>query len=161
MPDDLVKIAFNIDPEDWHLTSSEAVWAKVLKELGGFRVMNTPYFIRGISFMDVVLAKPIGPEGFLEFTGIVCERSGHSTYRLLVPPFDNTFHRMWKGLEEIGCTYECLRGIQTSLGEKDLFAVDVPPRAYIYKAYEVFASGEREKIWLFEEGHVGHSLRDS
>ena len=43
--------------------------------------------------------------------------------------------------------------------DRMLYAVDVPESEDIYAAYEVLKKGEREGIWLFEEGHVGHKLK--
>jgi hypothetical protein len=154
-----VKISFNLDPTEWHLTPSEALWAEPLGKAGSYRVMNTPYFIRGISFLDAIAANFDNDSGFIEFSGVVLERSGHSTYRLAVTPDQGSFVRAWHGLEEVGCTYDSLRAIDTSMGLRDLFAVDVPPQTNIYEVYEMLRRGEQEGVWLFEEGHFGHKLR--
>jgi hypothetical protein len=36
---------------------------------------------------------------------------------------------------------------------------DVPAETDIYAAYSIFSDGERENVWIFQEGHVGHKLR--
>jgi len=154
------KVSFNLDPGEWHLTPSEAVWAEPLNAAGTYRVQNTPYFVKGISYLDEITATMDPRYGFLEFTGVVLARSGHSTYRLVVDTGEARFASLWNKLQDIGCTYECVRGINTSMGIKDLFAVDVPANTDIYEAYKIMKQGEDEGVWLFQEGHVGHKLRD-
>jgi hypothetical protein len=160
MSDNLRKIRFLLDPKDWHGQASETLWAEPIARatLGSaFALSNTPFFVRGVSFMDIVRATPATGALELEFAGAI-EHSGHSTYMLLVSPVNGGFDEWWAKLQSLGCTYESKRQ-RTSLGEKVLYAVDVPPSSDIYAVYHILKEGERKNIWMFQEGHVGHKLR--
>jgi hypothetical protein len=80
----------------------------------------------------------------------VAARSGHSTYRLVLPEDTNEekFLTDWVRLGELGCTYE--------RATRRYVAIDVPPHADIYAVYQVLEEGERTCQWEFEEGHCGH-----
>jgi hypothetical protein len=77
---------------------------------------------------------------------------------LLVPTICLSFDEYWKGLQDLGCTFES-KSIKTAWGDRILYAVDVPAETDIYAAYSIFSDGERENVWIFQEGHVGHKLR--
>jgi hypothetical protein len=155
------KISFNLDPGEWHLTPSEAVWAERLIEKHSYEIRNIPYFVKGISYLDEITAVFDSKHGSLEFSGVILKRSGHSTYRLVANPAEARFQPLWDEMQELGCTYDALRSIHTSMGIKDLFAVDLPPETDIYKVYEVMQRGKASGVWLFQEGYVGHLLRDN
>jgi Domain of unknown function (DUF4265) len=153
---DLVKVRFKLDTADWHGHSSETLWAKPLKgkaDVAALELENSPFYCKGVSYLDVVRARY--RDGQYEFAGVV-SRSGHSTYRLIIDQENVAFRLWWKKLQDLGCTYESgeFRG-------KKLFTVDVPVSADIYAVYRVLEEGEKEKIWLFEEGHVGHRLTNA
>jgi len=81
---------------------------------------------------------------------IITARSGHSTYRLVLPEDTNEekFLKDWVRLVELRCTYE--------RATRRYVAIDVPPHADIYAVYQVLEEGERTCQWEFEEGHCGH-----
>jgi hypothetical protein len=156
----LEKIVFPLDPSDWHGRPNESLWAEAVGDVSPtrvFRLKNSPFFARGVSFLDTVRAAPRIDGAGLEFAQVL-DRSGHSTYMLLVPPICSHFDIYWSKLEKLGCTYES-RNIETSLGERKLYSVDVPPTSDIYRVYGILEDGERRSIWTFQEGHVGHQLR--
>jgi Domain of unknown function (DUF4265) len=145
----LVKLFIPLEPTDWHSHRTESVWANPLPE-GLYRVRNVPFYALGVSCEDVVWAELDGD--MLSFRGVV-RRGGHSTYRffLLGGITEPQWEPYWQPLEEIGCTYE--QGIAR------FFAVDLPPEADLYKAYELLDRGERAGVWGFEEAHGGHPLQ--
>jgi hypothetical protein len=156
-----VKIIFQLDPTDWHGSASEGLWAEPVDKASpgtAYRLINSPFFVRGVSFLDLVRAasRTDGGPG-LEFAGVI-DHSGHSTYMLLVPVVCPDFDAYWARLQELGCTYES-SSIRTGLGERMLYSVDVPPASDIYRVYGVLEEGERNNVWIFQEGHVGHKLR--
>jgi hypothetical protein len=162
MSEKLVKILFHLDPTDWHGTLRESLWAEpVAGATPGavYTLRNTPFYARGVSLMDIVRVTPGKDGAALEFAGVV-DRSGHSTYMLLVPPISAEFDNYWARLQALGCTFESASQ-RTSLGERMLYAVDVPASSDIYAVYEVLEEGERQNIWLFQEGHVGHKLKSN
>jgi hypothetical protein len=144
----LVKVLFQLEPGAWHGSATETLWAERV-DPRRFRLRNVPFFVFGVSVEDVVFAR--AAEGIFEFEGISI-RSGHSTYRIITKETGSaeSFGQKWQVLEQLGCTYE--------QGPGCLKAVDVPPRANIYKVYELLEQGEREGVWEFEEGHCGHPL---
>jgi hypothetical protein len=142
-PSGLVRVAFGLDPQASHGSVSERLWAF---PVGGrrFRLENSPFFARGVSYLDVVFAEE--KAGELWFAGVAL-RGGHSTYRVrLAEAQKATFELRWKSLQGLGCTYE----------EGFVLAVDVPPSADLHEVYRLLDQGETEGAWEFEEGHCGH-----
>jgi hypothetical protein len=157
---ELQKIRFYINPAEWHGRPSETLWAEPVEKGAScaiFRLRNSPFFAEGVSFLDMVSAKPDRDGDGLEYAGVI-ERSGHSTYLILVHADSADFAKSWKVLEDLGCSYES-KTVETKGGEKILYAVDVPPEANIYVVYEILSEGERNGVWTFQEGHVGHKLK--
>ncbi len=159
---ELRKVRFYIDPEEWHGYPSETLWAEPIEKTASsaiFRLRNSPFFAEGVSFLDMVSTNPDRDgNGGLEFSGVI-ERSGHSTYLILIPADSTDFAENWKVLEDLGCRYES-KTLARKDGKKILYAVDVPPEADIDAVYENLSDGERNGVWTFQESHVGHKLRD-
>jgi hypothetical protein len=156
----LTRIYFLLDPTDWHGRDNEGLWAEPLERatLGAaFRLRNSPFFFRGVSFLDIVRAAPSSDGQRFEFAGVI-DHSGHSTYMVLARPECPEFEVYWSGLKKLGCTYESAT-METSLGPRMLYSVDVPAAADIYAVYENLTKGEEDKVWMFQKGHVGHKLR--
>ncbi|MHC4984508.1 MAG: DUF4265 domain-containing protein [Planctomycetota bacterium] len=146
----LVKVLFELDDDTLRPGETETLWAEDLGE-GRFRLRNTPFYARGFSFHDVVIAVP-DAEGPPVVRG-AGPRSGHSTYRLFVHEGveGQAFVLQWQPLERIGCSFE---------GATDkLIAVDVPADCDIHEVYRLLKEGEAAKAWDFEEGHCGHQVR--
>jgi hypothetical protein len=59
----------------------------------------------------------------------------------------------WNMLEKSGCSYESMT-IKLSIGKRSLFSVDFPPSADIYEIYEILERGERDAVWIFQEGYA-------
>ena len=145
MSTDRIKIQFRLNPEDGHGFDTDGLWADPMGS-GEFRILNSPFFVFGISAEDIVRAT--AEAGLYQFQQVV-RRGGHSTYRLFLQGGntikDIKFRDLWKRLEQLGCTFE---------NANDRFvAVDVPPTSDIHAAYKQFEAGERDGIWVFEEGH--------
>ena len=64
---------------------------------------------------------------------------------------EEIFKTFWMPLEKIGCSYE--------KGYNRFYSMDVPIGTDIYKAYSLLEDGEKNEIWEFEEGNVGHKLK--
>ncbi|KAB7768816.1 DUF4265 domain-containing protein [Xanthomonas maliensis] len=114
---------------------------------GLYKLDNSPFYFYGISFGDLFKVKENG--GDLIFERVIA-RGGHSTYRVKIPIGEghNFFLKNWTSLQDLGCTYE-----GSDVGPQRLYAIDVPPSADIFKVYELLEKGEREELWVFEEGH--------
>jgi hypothetical protein len=153
-----VKVYFELDAEDWHGHSSESLWAERIpnsQSKSVFRLLNSPFFTRGISYLDIVRAESIpGTAGF-QFAEVL-DRSGHSTFMILVPPLSTEFDRHWEKLEELGCGYESMT-ITLSFGVRTLYGVDVPESSGIDVVSSILDEGERTNVWMYQTGHLCQS----
>lgn len=153
--DDLVKVRFQTDPDGLSGGSPERLWAK--RHAGDeayFQLQNSPFFAKGISYLDVVEAtESRDHEGEFEYRRTL-SGSGHSTYRILVRRDSSSFAPWWERLATLGCTYEYAKE-----GAQLLYAVDVPPCANNYEVYGILEDGENHSVWGFDEGHCGHPVR--
>jgi hypothetical protein len=152
MAETLVKVKFELDSSDWHGHGSELLWAALVRESEGqrFQIINSPFFARGISHLDVVSAIPIENHLVFEFTEVI-QRGGHSTYMIIVLDLGAKESAYWNLLEKLGCSYESTN-IDLAVGRRLLLSVDVPPSADIYEVYEILEIGESNQAWMFQEG---------
>jgi len=156
----LTMVTFRLDDKEWHGRPSETLWAAPVprSDFGELlQLRNSPFFAKEISFLDIIRAKPnVDGEG-LEFVEVV-ERSGHSTYMILVSQDESKFEENWEKLNNLGCTYES-KSIIVNKKNMKLYAVDVPAISDIYEVYPILEQGESSGTWVFQEGHVGHRLK--
>jgi hypothetical protein len=144
-PTKKVKIQFNVDPNDQRGVKTESLWAE---EIGSrrFRILNSPFYLFGISAEDVVEAEEA--EGRLRFQ-IVVSRGGHSTYRIFLQDGrtikDTDFRIYWDPISAVGATFEN--------ADDHFVAVDIPPGRDVAAIYELLEKGEQDGIWAFEEVH--------
>jgi Domain of unknown function (DUF4265) len=140
----LFKMMIPLDKSAWHGYAVETVWVEGLPDKT-LRLVNTPFFARGISYFDVVDVTI--QDGQIVFARIR-NRGGHSTYRLVLRDGvdDLRFEEYWRKLAAIGCTYECMRDLR-------LYAVDVPSSQIVKVAYPLLNAGEQDGVWGFEEGY--------
>jgi hypothetical protein len=154
----MVKIWFVLDPKRWHRHSSESLWAEPLAHTpsgGVFRLANSPLHVDNVSYRDMVHATR-DTDGRLIFDHVV-KRSGHSTYMALVPPDSSSFQEYWKKLESLGCSYEW--GEQnTSMGKRNLYSIDVPETANLGAVVGVLDDGEKQGVWIYQEGHNARTM---
>jgi hypothetical protein len=151
----LVKVFFTVAPHDYNGQDTETLWASVVTDMGlpdAYQLENSPFFYRGVSYQDIVEAKEVDSDG-LSFVRIL-KKGGHSTYQLLVPKHAPRFAEFWQMLEDLGCTYE-----YGDEGDEFIYSVDVPPETNISRVYAVLERGLRDKVWVFQEAHVGHDLK--
>lgn len=153
------RVYFDLDPLEWHGGGIEGLWAEPMENSRSgdvYRILNSPFYARRVSYMDIVRAVPRTDGGAgLKFAGVV-DHSGHSTYMILLPPNSPEFSKYWKRLEALGCTYEGAGVEETGFGQRELYSVDVPSSSDIFAVYSVLEDGEKEGIWMFQEGHCGH-----
>ena len=149
-----IQVRFTLDPDLWHGTASEGIWTQLVMALADKAIVevdNIPFFSKGVSLGDKIAI--VFRDGQVVFDSIV-ERSGHSTYRVFLNNQQDSTERLVRALKDFGCDWE-----RTDFRGGNLFAVDVPPKTNIYDVYEFLEDGENDELWMFEEGHVGHSLR--
>ena len=138
----MLKLAFHLE-DSWGGVETENMWVELTDDKK-LKIMNSPFYVTGVSYLDKV-------DYFVEedrlFFLKVLEKSGHSTYRILLPKKKNIdkFELYWKPIEKLGCTYE------SNMNVNALYSVDVPPEVDIKKVYSFLEIGERDEIWGFEE----------
>jgi hypothetical protein len=152
----LTLVFFKLDPSDWHGLHTESLWAEPIAAAHGgdvFLVRNSPFYTKEVSYLDVVRAVPGIHIRGLDFAGLIGSR-GHSTYRLLVQEDRGEFENYWRKLHDLGCTYE-----SGTVRQGMLYSVDVPDITDIHEVYKILEEGQKNDVWIFEEGRVGHSLK--
>jgi len=156
----LQRLIFKLNTRDWHGHANEGIWAEQVQGSDDgmvFRLANSPFFARGVSYRDIVRALSIPGTQELFFDRVL-QHSGHSTYMILVPEGNTEFETCWTKLQLLGCTYEGT-SINISLGTTKLYSVDIPGLTDIYAVYSILKIGEKSGVWTFQEGHVGHKLK--
>jgi hypothetical protein len=155
----LVKVSFELDPRDWHGSGSESLWASCVSSEGGcrtFQLENSPFHAIGVSYRDIVKAKPTENPTLFEFESIT-SRSGHSTYMILATEglgVDSPeFRSYWDLLAPEGCSYESTH-MPYRTGSRLLLSVDVLPSANLFASYDVLRRGQEAGVWLFQEGYA-------
>ena len=163
----MVKVFFKLDPTDWHRLHFELLWAEPVKGSEGrdlFVLQNSPFYTREVSYLDIVRAvvgesrdaNAIGPPTLrkLDFAGLI-DPSGHSTYRFIVQDMnDAAFQSYWKRLSDLGCTYE-----SGDVRQGVLYSVDVPRTTDAGAVDAIMREGEKNGIWVYEEGRIVHRIR--
>jgi hypothetical protein len=127
---------------------SELLWARPV-DAAAYVLDNIPFYAYGLSCEDVVAASATNESHLLNFE-CVLRQGGHSTYRAIVSESLSEqkaadYEHLYHGLLDLGCRIE--------RADSRLFAVDVPPQANIYAAYDVLLLGQEEGIWDFEEAN--------
>ena len=148
----LTKIRFPLGADAQQVgVEAENLWVEPMTD-GTFRIENSPFYLYGISFEDVVAADDVA--GQLTFREVVA-RGSHSTYRIFIKNEsgyeDEQFATAWRPLGLIGCTYE--------IAKRRWVVIDVPPLTDIFAMYALLEVGERAGVWTFEEAHCGHDLK--
>lgn len=113
------RVAFDLPPEDssWAPFKTERLWAAKTQVKLHLRVQNTPFYVRGISYGDIILVRPDNERREIVFDKLV-EESGHSTVRLLFKEPEGRLQAE-RLLTEFECPWE--------IGAKDYVAADVAP----------------------------------
>lgn len=117
----LFKVAFDLDAEhaDWPPVSVERLWGEKTDVRFEIKVVNTPFFVRGISYGDLIRVRPDHDRRELVFESFTSE-SGHSTIRIVFLR-GSVRESVERWLHEAGCSWETTRGFE------NLLAVDIPP----------------------------------
>ncbi|MFY7632068.1 DUF4265 domain-containing protein [Streptomyces sp. NY05-11A] len=117
----LFKVAFDLndDGSGWPPVSVERLWGEKTDVRFEVRVVNTPFFVPGISFGDLVRVRADHERRELVYEGFGAE-SGHSTVRIIFMR-SNVRESMERRLLEVGCSWETVRKFE------NLMAVDIPP----------------------------------
>lgn len=85
-PDErLFQVVFDLPEEGaiWPPVTPERLWAAKTQEKLHLAVRNTPFYVKGITYGDLILVCPDNERREIVFDRLVSE-SGHSTVRVLV-----------------------------------------------------------------------------
>ena len=139
-----VKILFRLEKEDelWPPAEVESVWAEEVCE-GIYRILNIPFFVKGLGFGDEVSAVEV--DGELWYRKHI-RWHGHRTVRVII--FDE--QRVSSVIDELirlGCEVE-----RSHLAR--LIAVDVPPDVAPEAVVGWLTSQEAKGAIEFEEASV-------
>ena len=135
----LERDAYGYPPADW-----EHLWVRE-SGVGEFTIDNTPFFVRGISFGDVISAAP--RDGELIFANLL-RPSRHSTIRVIV--FDKALvPEVRRSLRDLKCATELSH-------VSGLIAIDCPPEASIQAVRVFLEEGEEAGRWEYEESAIRH-----
>jgi len=149
-PEDLVKVIFDLerDEDGYPPADYEHLWARPLGD-NLYELDNTPFFVRGVSTSDVVVAEP-DTDNNLRFKAVKTP-SQHTTLRVIVfretsdaRAIEERVRDLRTQLTNLGCSSELshLPG---------LIAVDVPPEVSVESVTDVLAEGEARDLWEYEE----------
>lgn len=141
------RVQFRLDPKKHNGIKTESLWAEQVAP-DRFRILNSPFFVFGISADDIVSAKE--KNRVLEFQNVIA-RGGHSTYRLFLQGgrtiSSPDFQTYWKPISRHGATFEN--------ADNHFISIDITPEQNIVEIYKLFEKGELDGIWAFEEAHYG------
>jgi hypothetical protein len=155
MAKEYVRIRFALDPTDWHGAPTEILWAEPYSDgrKRGFQLMNSPFYARGASYLDIVTVTLAPDKLVLNYAGTI-EKSGHSNIWIQIKlPEPSGFESYLASLRQLGCTYE-----STSMNTDDtrLYSIDVPPETDMDRVLSILEQGEASDIWLFMISHLVH-----
>ena len=146
----LAKVLIRVEPADWHSVVSETLWATPVGP-STYRLENSPFYAKGFSYFDVVLAEFDAAEGF-PVAQRVLQASGRSTYALWVVAgveSNGEFAKYWQPIEDLGCTFEGVRS--------QLLSVDVPASTDVAEAFRLMQLGEDAGGRYFQEQNYAHA----
>ncbi|MBS2546426.1 DUF4265 domain-containing protein [Catenulispora sp. NL8] len=117
----MFKVAFDLDAEkpNWPPVSVERLWGEKTEVKFEIRLLNTPFFARGVAHGDLIQVRPDHERRELVFDHFTSE-SGHSTTRVVLMDTE-AGSEVETRLREAGCSWE------KSEQFASLLAVDVPP----------------------------------
>lgn len=143
----LIKVTLPLPAGEWHGFAVETVWARPTESLGVVSLENTPFFAKGLSYLDLVevAAGDSGDEIVLQR---VVKKMGHSTYRVIPADAKSaTFESFLAALTPLRCTYE-----SAVFGNVGIYAIEVPDAEAARQLYTQLEAGELAGTFEFEEG---------
>ena len=107
---------------------TETVWA-IPQKKSLYKIVNTPFFAYGISWGDIIEAKP-DSTGILIFNKIV-KKSGNRTIRVADPKNDLP-NELIEGAKKLGCSVEG--------ANRKYICIDIPPKVEIERVINYLSS---------------------
>ncbi|MET7783621.1 DUF4265 domain-containing protein [Streptomyces sp. NPDC005388] len=136
---------------DWARASSERLWTGKTSVQMEVQVRNTPFYVKGVAFGDIVRVRADHERREFVFEEFVSE-AGHSAVRVIIK--DDDARDMVDALLR---SFECSWEIDAT---GYLWAIDVPPRVdYASMRTALLGVAEEGKIGI-EEGALARTHRD-
>jgi hypothetical protein len=137
------KIQFELEQDDdgYPPFRAESLWAEDLGD-NKYRVDNIPFFARGISFGDIVLASS-PDDGSLPVFREVVVPSDNTTLRVVVVKREE-YTELKDALIRLGCDAEWFERVS-------LLAVNVPASVHYAEVVRLLDDGEAAGRWHYEE----------
>ncbi|MBP2337379.1 hypothetical protein JOF41_003557 [Saccharothrix coeruleofusca] len=152
-PERLYKVAFDLPDEtaDWARASSERLWAGKTSVQMEVQVRNTPFYVKGVAFGDIVRVRADHERRELVFEEFVSE-GGHSTVRVVIR--DDNVRSI---VDDILRSFECSWEVDAT---GYLWAIDVPPEVdYVPMRAALLRIVNEGRIGM-EEGVLARIRRD-
>jgi hypothetical protein len=149
------EVAFDLESEGrgWPPVSVERLWGEKTGVKFELRLLNVPFFARGVAYGDLVHVRPDNDRRELVFEKLNGE-SGHSTVRVVLKDRDARTE-VEDRLEAAGCSWE------TAAQFAALLAVDVPRAADYQALREWLLARTAEGVIEFRESAVSALHRGS
>ena len=147
--EDLVKIVFPTPQSKYY--AQERLWAAENGD-GTYLVKNSPWDVFGLSWKDLVTAKP-DETGDLVFQKVV-KRGGHSTFRIRMSKGTSheDFLELFAELMQLGCTYE--QGYVEGDKSRFMYALDVKPGYDAEKVWKILTKHQETECCEVEKGYL-------
>jgi hypothetical protein len=135
---------------DAHLTwppyESESLWAEARGDEKAV-LLNSPFFARGLSYLDEIEFTKEHADGTAELVGIVAH-SGHGTVRAILTDsnmLDEATAAINK-LERLGCTWEG--------GDGSVVAIDIPPGVRKEEVMAILDEAKAKAVFYVDVGFL-------
>lgn len=140
-PERLYKVAFDLPEEtaQWARASAERLWTGKTSVKMEVQVRNTPFYVKGVAFGDIVRVRADHERREFVFEEFVSE-SGHSAVRIIIKG-DGAGGEVDTMLRAFDCSWEI-----DATGS--LWAIDVPPHVD-------YASMRTALLCIAGEGKIG------
>lgn len=136
---------------EWPPVPSEGLRAEPVED--GYRVLETPFFVRNVGLHDVVRAEDDG-SGVL-WAGERVSWGGHQTLR--VNPRRDTGG---PSCAAVLAEFAALGAVGEELEEYEIVALDVPPGVAVPPILDLLRSGRSAQRWWYEEACIDASWPD-
>jgi len=152
-PERLYKVAFDLPEETahWARASAERLWTGKTSVKMEVQVRNTPFYVKGVSFGDIVRVRADHERREFVFEEFISE-SGHSTVRIIIKG-DGMGGEVDTMLRSYGCSWEI-----DATGS--LWAIDVPPLVDYSSMRAALLRIAREGKIGIEESALARAHRD-
>ncbi|MEU6505505.1 DUF4265 domain-containing protein [Streptomyces sp. NPDC046942] len=149
----MFKVAFDLESEgsDWPPVSVERLWGEKTKVKYEIRLLNTPFFARGVAYGDLIQVRPDHERRELVFEKFTSE-SGHSTVRIILIDSEARGGIESK-LREAGCSWESAEQFAP------LLAVNIPPEVEYRELREWLCARVSEGIVDLQESAISSHHR--